>query len=143
MLKHTNYVLFEIPNFDGLAPDALRGMLLVETTCLLGKDVLNVFFFTTLILLVQDRKSSWLKHLHFCCLMLKSPESQLRWFLEHGLCRKAPLLLCQTFSETIVVILRALLGDDICKRLMQTILPTVEHESFSCIYVQYYKWNLG
>jgi hypothetical protein len=31
--------LFEIPNFDGLAPDALRGMLLVETTCLLGKDV--------------------------------------------------------------------------------------------------------
>jgi hypothetical protein len=42
---------------------------------------------------------------------------------KHGLCRKTPLLLCQTFSKTIVVIFRALLGDDICKRLMQTILP--------------------
>ena len=34
LLKHTNYLLLEIPDFDVLAPYALSDMLLVETTFL-------------------------------------------------------------------------------------------------------------
>lgn len=77
MLKHRNYLL-EIPNFDVLA--CFSSFCIVRCVAgwnhifALNRNVKLVFFFTTLILLVQDRKSSWLKHLNFCCLRFKSPK---------------------------------------------------------------------
>ena len=80
LLKHTNYALLEIPNFDALAPDALLGMFLVETTSFLNKDTQHGFkFLTTFMLLAQDRKSNWLVETsEFALLEVK--KSQFGWF---------------------------------------------------------------